>query len=736
MPIFVNEKTQEFHLQNNGISYIFGVISESGQLEHLYFGKKIRHRPSFQHLKERRRHSASTNRIEGSYTTSLEYIKQEYPAYGTTDFRMPAYEIRDKMGSTISDFRYRGYSIRKGKPKLEGLPATYTENIHEAETLEIYLFDDVLGGELILFYTIFNGWDAITRHAVFSNKGGERFYLNAAMSASIDFPDSDFEMVTLAGAWAREMDVQAKPLGRGIQSVYSARGASSHQFNPFLALKRPDATEGSGEVYGFSLVYSGNFLAQVEVDNFHVTRIMIGIHPFQFKWKLNPGETFTTPECVIVYSVRGLNGMSQTYHELYRTRLVRGIWRDKPRPVLFNNWEATYFRFTEEKILTLAMESKKLGIELFVLDDGWFGRRDNDKSSLGDWEPNLEKLPGGIKGLSEKIEALGMKFGLWFEPEMVNKDSNLYRKHPDWVISVPGRPMSHGRNQYVLDFTRDEVVGYVFEAMSRTIRESKISYIKWDMNRNMTEVFSKAWPKSRQGEIFHRYILGVYKLYEKLISHFPNILFESCASGGGRFDPGMLYYAPQTWASDDTDAVERLKIQYGASLVYPLSSIGSHVSAVPNHQTGRITPLETRANAAYFGAFGYELDLTSLTVEEKTAIKKQIAFFKAKRALFRFGRFYRLLSPFPSNEAAWMAVSSDQKEAVVGYYRVLAQPNPPFSRIRLAGLDPGMLYAVDGYGEPVYGDELMQVGLLLDKIETKGDFVSSLYCIRAAEKDG
>ncbi|MGN7941752.1 alpha-galactosidase [Virgibacillus sp. 6R] len=714
MAIKINEQTKEFHLYNDNISYIFRVLEKSNLLEHLYFGKKIKHRESFYHLIEREVRP-SCNLFEGDHTSSLEHIKQEYPSYGSTDFRYSAHMIKNNIGSHISNYQFHSYQIISGKPHLQQLPATYVEDNQEADTLEVTLYDEVLKSKLILSYTIYQKRNVITRNARFVNEGNESFYLHNAMSASIDFPDDQYEMLHLNGAWARETHVESQKLFKGVQSVSSTRGASSHAHNPFIALKRLDATEHHGEVYGFSLVYSGNFLAQVEVDTYSVSRVMMGINPFQFKWKLNPNETFQTPECVIVYSEHGLNGMSQTYHDLYRERLVRGYWRDKVRPILINNWEATYFDFNEEKVLDIAKTAHQLGIELFVLDDGWFGERHDDTSSLGDWFVNKDKLPNGIKGLSEKVCELGMKFGLWFEPEMVSKGTKLFEEHPEWMISTPDRGASHGRNQFVLDFSRKEVVDYIFQLMDDIISDSKISYIKWDMNRYITEAYSTSLDIDQQGEVFHRYILGVYDLYERLIEKYPEILFESCAGGGARFDPGLLYYAPQTWTSDDTDAVERLKIQYGTSMVYPLSSIGSHVSAIPNHQVGRMTSIDTRANVAYFGTFGYELDITKLSDEEKEKVKEQVSFFKEKRDLIRSGAFYRLLSPFESNEVSWMVVSQNKSEAIVGYYKVLAKPNDKYYRIKLKGLDADKLYEIEGMDTRHYGDELMNIGIILNE---------------------
>lgn len=716
--IHVNEEKLEFHLTNPKVSYIFRVFEKSRQLEHLYFGKRIHHRNSFDFLIEREPRS-SINLNERDYTSSLEHIKQEYSGFGTTDFRYPAYELEYPEGDRISQLVYDSYLIHQGKPKLEGLPATYTEEDNEAETLEIILRDAPSNILISLYYTVFATRGVITRSVRFHNDGEETVRLNHAMSMNVDFPDDNFEMIHLNGAWARENHVERQPLFRGVQSISSARGASSHMHNPFFALARPDTTERQGEVYGFSLVYSGNHLAQVEVDTYHVTRATMGINPYQFQWKLRPAESFQTPEVVMVYSDSGINGMSQTYHDLYRHRLARKPWKNQTRPVLINNWEATYFDFNEDKIMELAEKAKTAGVELFVLDDGWFGERNDDSSSLGNWTENKTKLPNGIEGLSEKIHELGLKFGLWFEPEMINKDTPLYQEHPEWVIHMPSKPMSHGRNQFVLDFSNPEVVSAVFDQIDAILDKGNIDYIKWDMNRYITEPFSTVLPNDQQGEIYHRYILGVYSLYEKILDKYSELLIESCAGGGGRFDPGLLYYAPQAWTSDDTDAVERLKIQYGTSLVYPLSSIGSHVSAVPNHQVGRTTSLDMRSAVAYFGTFGYELDVTKLTESELDLIKAQVDFFKDHRELIHNGTFYRLMSPFEGNETAWMVVSSDKKEAIAGFYQVLAKPNPSYSRVKLAGLDDDVLYVIEPDGEERFGSDLNTIGLLFSENERK-----------------
>ncbi len=738
MSVIFHQASREFHLCNDGISYIIKILPND-QLGQLYFGKRIHDREDFGYLLEFANRPMTS--VQQDYGFSMEHVRQEYPAYGTTDFRVPALEVLQEDGSRLTNFTYESHRIFAGKPKLKDLPATYVEGEEEADTLEITLTDKLLDMKLILLYTVFNGENAIARSARFENHGKKAVHVTRAMSLSLDLPDCDYDWIQFSGAWSRERQVKARRLEQGILAVSSARGHSSHNHNPFIVLKRPEADEFQGEVMGFSLVYSGNFLAQAEVDTYNVTRVMLGINPFAFSWKLESGETFQTPEAVMAYSGEGLNGMSQTLHRLYRSRLARGVWRDRVRPVLLNNWEATYFDFNEEKLVDIAKAAREDGVELFVLDDGWFGARSSDSSGLGDWYANEERLPNGIKGLSEKIEALGMKFGLWVELEMVNPDSDLYRQHPDWALQTPGRTCSQGRNQLVLDFARKEVVDHIYNMIAKILSESKVSYIKWDMNRSITECYSKAFPADRQGEIFHRYILGVYSLYERLIQNFPEILFESCASGGGRFDAGMLYYAPQCWTSDDSDAVERIKIQYGTSFGYPVVSMGAHVSATPNHQLYRLTPLETRGNVAYFGAFGYELDLQKLSEDERKTVRKQIAFMKEYREVIQFGTFYRLQSPFEHNIAAWMVVSEDKKTALVGYYKILNDVNCEFRRLRLKGLDPDAKYEVEGKDNWFYGDELMNGGLVTTDPsagqviagEVCTDFWSKIYVLK--EKD-
>lgn len=739
MPIIYNEKTREFHLYNQEISYIIKIL-DNDQPGQLYYGKRLTHREDFSHLFEYAMRDMSPYAFEENSTFSLENIKQEYPTFGCGDMRFPAYEIERENGSHVVEFVYKEHKIYNGKPKLEGLPATYVESDDEAQTLELVLEDTSINTRIVLLYTIYEAFPVIARSVRFECDSDEKITLLSAMSACVDLPDKDYEMIDLAGVWARERHVRRHKLDYGIQSIYSMRGCSSYQFNPFLALARENADEFQGQVYGFSLVYSGNFLAQTEVDNYDTARVLMGIHPNGFKWTLGKGESFQTPEMVMVYSEAGLNGMSQTFHKLYRTRLARGTWRDKVRPILINSWEAFYFDFDAPKLLGLADAAADLGMELFVLDDGWFGKRDDSTSSLGDWYPNEEKLKGTLKELAEKINAKGLKFGLWIEPEMTNKDSDLYRAHPDWLLAEQGKRICHSRTQYVLDFSKKEVREYIGDMLENLLAEVPVSYIKWDMNRTFSEVFSNGNDKEYQGKVCHKYILGVYELYERLTSRFPHVLFESCASGGARFDPGMLYYAPQGWTSDDTDAIERLKIQYGTSMVYPVSCMGSHVSASPNHQTNRVTPIETRADVAYFGTFGYELDLLKLGEEDKAEIRRQIAFMKEKRDLIQKGTFYRLKSPFEGNETAWMIVSEDQKKALVGYYRVMQPVNVGFKRLKLKGLKEDICYKVSGYAYDCYGDELMQVGMILSDsasgvwkkgVNDKGDFQAEVFEIVA-----
>ncbi len=742
MAIDWDADARQFHLHNDRISYVIG-IHENGALGGLYFGPALAAGRSYRHL-------APTP--FGGFTNRLgDPVALEYPTTGGGDYRVPAIAVEHPDGSTVLELAYRDHRIIPGKPPIAGLPATYVEVDGEADTLEVDLVDGPSGATVTLSYTIYRDRPVVCRSARIRNDGTGVLRLSTAMSASLDLPDDDWQLVHLSGAWARENHVRTRRLEVGRQSVSSSRGSSSHQHNPFICLRRDATTEEHGEAIGVALVYSGNFLAEVEAEQFGTARIRIGIDPETFGWALaQGGGEFSTPEAVIGYSDAGMGALSDAFHGLFRDRLARGVWRDRPRPVLVNNWEGTYFDFDEERLLAIAAVARDLGIELFVLDDGWFGARDDDTSSLGDWFVDRRKLPDGIDGLARKVEALGLRFGLWIEPEMVSRRSRLFEAHPDWAIGVPGRTRTEGRQQYVLDMSRPEVVDHLAGVLSDVLRSAPITYVKWDMNRYITEPYSAALPADRQAEFFHRYILGVYELYRRLTDSFPEILFESCAGGGGRFDAGLLAFAPQGWTSDDTDAIERSRIQWGTSLAYPLSAMGAHVSAVPNHQTGRLTPLATRAAVAFFGVFGYELDTTALSPGERREIADQVAFYTAHREVFQRGRFVRLRSPFDGdgNEAAWMCVSDDARHAVAGFYQALNRPAPGPQRLRLRGLDASMDYrvsvwpAADDTMARVNtlvrgGDDLMNAGLLLeatkDEAAGRGDFWARLFILEAVD---
>lgn len=733
MPIIFHKELKEFHLYNKEISYIIHILP-NGHVGNLYFGKKIDPYKTYNHLFEGIYRPLAAYVYEGDNKFSLQNTRQEYPTFGLSDFRKGAFLIKQENGSEISDFKYESHKIIEGKLKLKGLPQTYVENKEDATTLEITLLDEVIKSKLNLYFTIFEDRAVITRSASFLNLSNKSINIEKAMSFNLDLPDSNYNMIQLNGAWGRERHVYDRSIKEGTQGFYSLKGASSAEFNPFLALRRPNTDEFSGEVIGFSLVYSGNFMAEIDVDTYNQTRIMMGIHPERFSWPLNLNEEFYTPEVVIVYSDKGLNYMSQVYHSLYRECLMRGKWKNSVRPILLNSWEALSFSIDEEKIKELATNASKLGVELFVLDDGWFGKRNNDNAGLGDWTVNKEKFPNGLNEIIEYINKLGMDFGIWIEPEMVNKDSELYRSHPDWIIHDPNRKPSHTRNQYTLDFSRDEVVDHIYNQIEKLLSDYNISYVKWDMNRYITECYSKDKGANLQGTVYHKYILNVYKLYDKLTTRFPNILFESCSSGGARFDPGMLYYAPQTWTSDNTDAMERIKIQYGSSLVYPLISMGSHVSESPNQQVFRETALETRANVAYFGNLGYELDVNNLSDVEKEEIKKQIQFYKENREVFQFGEFYRIKNPYNNNISAWMVKSNDEKTIILGCYKLLNHANEGKERVKLFGLDKDGDYKLSyPYEKEFKGDELMNVGISMNDdyfCNSGNDFSSVLYLLR------
>lgn len=726
MAIVYDASSKTFNLSTSKTSYVLKVL-DSNHVAHVYWGKKIKAKNLDYVLRSKNWGSFLTN-TDNIDDFMLEMTPQEYPGYGSTDLRTPAVELQFSDGTSATDFRYESHNIYAGKNKLNNLPATYVEDENEAMTLELTLVDSLKNVKLILSYSVFEEFDAITRSVKIINESNEDVNINRVLSANVDFRDSDYELLQLSGAWARERHIIRKEIRSGSQSIGSRRGSSSHAQNPFMALVRKDTTEQHGEVYGFSLIYSGNFLANVEVDMYENARAQIGINPFDFTWLLKSKEEFTAPEAVLVYSNEGLTGMSHIYNCLYGKRLCKGKYRDEVRPILINNWEATYFDFNETKIKEIAREATNLGMELFVLDDGWFGKRDDDNSSLGDWFVNEEKLKGGLNKLATEINKMGLQFGLWFEPEMVSPISELYKEHPDWCIHIPGRNRSEARRQLILDYSREDVCNYIIEKISEVLSSAPISYVKWDMNRNMSEIGSAKLPANRQREVAHRYILGLYKVLEEITTRFPDVLFESCSGGGGRFDPGMLYYMPQTWTSDNTDAIERLKIQFGTSMVYPNASIGCHVSAVPNHQVDRITPIETRGVVAMSGNFGYELDITKLPESEKEIIKEQVKLYKEIRETIQFGKCYRLSSPFENNDIAWMFISKDCEEIIVSFVRTLAKPNSKFISLKLVGLDESSKYEILGENIIVGGDELMNIGLNVP--ELKGDYQAKMWRLK------
>lgn len=730
MNIVYDQNTQTFHLSNKFVSYVIAV-EEDKYLSHYYWGKKIKqvHSPSDYPRKDRA-FAPNPDHIQDRHF-SLATLPQEYSGTDIGDFRVSSYTYTDITGLRANHLNYHGYSIFNGKKTLQGLPHTYVKSEQEAMTLEIQLIDSNHGMSAFLQYTIFEDHPVVTRSVRFQNNGEEALSIKRAMSMSIDLPDSNYDFIQFPGAWGREREVLRSSLVRGIHTLDSKRGTTSHTYQPFLALVRKDTDEFSGEAYGFHLIYSGEFLGNVEVDSFSQTRVQLGINPEHFEWKLGAGETFQTPEVVMSYSEEGLNGMSRSFHELYQNKLIRGKHQYRERPVLINNWEGTYFNFTEEKILNMAEISAELGIELFVLDDGWFGKRDDDYSSLGDWTVYKNKLPNGLKALSDAIHKKGMKFGLWFEPEMVSEDSDLYRSHPDWCIHTPGIPKSRGRSQLVLDFSRKEVRDNILSQMKAILDEVPIDYIKWDYNRNMTELGSAA-PEIMPGEVAHRYILGLYEMLEDLVTTYPDILFESCSGGGGRYDPGMLYYMPQTWTSDNTDAASRLEIQYGTSMMFPISSMGSHVSDVPNHQVNRYSSLEMRGHVAMSGNLGYELDVTKLTEPEKEAVREQISWYKSYRKLIQFGNFYRILSPYDNKQhTAWIFVDQNKETAIYFYYQIIDKANKPSKILKMTGLDSEKTYQLDD-GRILGGDELMYRGIYLDP-DLSGDYKSRCIVLHSIE---
>ena len=718
MAITVKDKI--FNLETENTLYQMKV-DRFGVLNHLWYGEKTDCCMDYLLDYPDAGFSGNIYEAENERTYSLNTLPQEYSTSGVGDFRISAISVTHEDGSNALDLRVREYQIKKGKYEIPGLPAVYAKE-DEAETLEITLKDTATEAEVILKYGVFEKEDVITRSVVVKNSGKTPIVINKVHSMCLDIPYGDWEWMHFYGRHTMERQAERVPVLHGISESSSSRGTSSHHQNPAVLLCEKDCTETNGHCIGAALMYSGGFQAQVEKDQLEQVRLVMGIHPDTFEWTLEAGEAFYTPEVILSCSTTGFAKLSQNFHHIIRNHVCRGTYQLSSRPVLINNWEATYFDFNEEKILNIARQASKLGIDMMVLDDGWFGKRDDDCSGLGDWFVNEKKLNGGLKALVEKINAMGMKFGLWFEPEMVSEDSDLYRNHPDWAIQIPGRKPMRSRYQLVLDMSNPEVVDYLYGVMSAILRENHIEYVKWDMNRSISDWYTATLSRGRQMEMPHRYVLGLYELLEKLTSEFPDVLFEGCSGGGGRFDAGMMYYCPQIWCSDDTDAHERTFIQYGTSFFYPTSTVGSHVSAVPNHQTGRITSIETRGVVAMAGSFGYELDLNQLSEEEKAVVAKQVTHYKEYQILIYNGDYYRLANPFEDGMSAWSWISEDKKTILVQGVLFRAKPNVLRKTLRLMGLEAKKNYKIAGTEEVYTGVALMSGGVLLQR--AVGDDVS------------
>ena len=723
MPVSFDEKKKIFRLDTEKSTYLMG-LSPEGFLGHIYYGDRlVLDADNYLLRMEEPPYTPSVNKREKS--AFLDFFPMEYPTGGIGDYRESCLNIRNVAGNMGCEPRYAGHEIFKGKKGLAGLPASFaTED--EAETLEITMKDEILNLEVVLSYTAFPEENVITRSVKVQNQSEEKLRIEKILSACLDMDNENFSMLSLHGTWARERHIQTGELHYGKQVISSARGESSHQEHPFMALVTNGTDQENGKVYAMHFVYSGNFLAETELCQFDNLRMTMGISPEEFSWLLEPGETFQAPEVVMTYSGNGLGQMTRSYHDFYRNHLIRSKFKYEKRPILINNWEATYFDFNTDKLLAIARQAKECGIEMLVMDDGWFGKRNSDNCSLGDWKVNEEKITGGLKYLVDEVNKIGLQFGIWFEPEMISPDSDLYRTHPDWAIQIAGREATQSRNQYVLDLSRPEVRDYAYECVASVLRSANIAYVKWDMNRQLSDLGSSYLPKERQQELFHRYVLGVYELQERLVTEFPDLLLENCSGGGARFDPGMLCYSPQIWCSDDTDAVERLMIQEGSALVYPLSVIGAHVSDCPNHSVGRVTPFETRGHVALAGTFGYELDITKIPEEDRRLIPEQTATYKKYRHLIQQGEYYRIASYRENHKFdCWALSSRDKKEVLVTYVQVLGVPNSHSRKIFLKGFDPETVYKLEGTDETYTGEMLMKGGFLMK--DFWGDFKSRLY---------
>ncbi len=685
-------------------------IDQLGFLRHLHYGHRTGSQDmSYQFFDFDYAFSGNPIEYRKERTLSLDILPQEYTSFGVGDYRVNSVAVINADGSRAAQFKYVSHEITKGKYAIPQLPSVY-DNGNEAETLSVTMRDDVTGLMIRLYYGVFEKLDVITRYTEFINDGNASISLEKAASLCLDLPLGNWDLIHFHGRHAMERQPERQPVGHILTTVGSDRGMTSHQHNPFIIVCDHDATEERGDCYGMMLAYSGSFRAELEQNQINCVRVVMGISETAFSWALDPGKSFHTPEVILSFA-DGLTALSHNYHRVIRHNICRGEFHLAERPVLINSWEANYFNIDEEKMVALAEEASALGIDLFVMDDGWFGKRNDDNAALGDWFVNLEKLPKGLPHLIERINALGMKFGIWVEPEMISEDSDLYRAHPDWAFSAPGRIPNFGRNQLVLDMSRKDVRDYLYGCLSSLLSENNIAYIKWDFNRSVCDAYSHSLPAERQGEVLHRFVLGIYELLDRLTADFPHVLFEGCSGGGGRFDAGMLYYTPQIWCSDDTDAIERLTIQGGTSFGYPVSTMGSHVSASPNHQTGRTTPIETRGVVAMSGAFGYELDLTRIPDADKAVIRDQIRQYHEDEDLIHNGLYYRL-TDFSKNlyYTAWQFVSEDRSKSLINLVIKDPQPNPAPLHIRFKGLDPEALYHIEEDVHIISGAALMNAG--------------------------
>ncbi len=708
--ITYTENIGQFQLDTKDSSYVMQL--REGFLLHLYWGERI-DTGDHSYMRWEQGRAAFSPRMEGCRGFILDDTPLEYPCFGRGDLRSPALELINPDGSNICDLRYVSHKISDGKPPLPGLPAFYAEagDGDSVKTLVITLRDFISLAECDLYYTVYENYGIIARRAVVRNAGNLPCFIKAAASACVDFDNMDMDVIANFGTHVRERMIERFPLCHGKFELASRRGASGHVHNPFMILASKNADEDHGDVYAAVLVYSGSHAVTAEGTQFNACRFIAGINPDGFSWKLDCGEEFHTPEVVLCHTSGGLTALSQTLHRAINDRLIRGKYKNKRRPVLLNSWEACYFSFDEERLLKIGKCAADLGVDLLVIDDGWFGKRDSDNRSLGDWVIDRRKLPNGLDKIYPLLKENNCALGIWFEPEMVSPDSDLYRAHPDWCLHIANRPRSEGRHQLILDLSRREVCDYIYDSIAAVLKTGMIAYVKWDFNRNMTEVGSELLPPDRQGEVPHRYYLGLYSLLERLVTDFPDVLFESCSGGGGRFDAGMLHYMPQTWTSDNTDAIERLKIQYGTSLVYPLSAMSAHVSASPNHQTAHVTDFMTRFAVAFTGSFGYELDPTSLSDADKALVVKTAELYKKYGDVMVSGDYYRLRNNYEEDCAAWCAVSCDKSICVAGYVNTHVRLYDKNERLKLKGIDKNAAYRDVFTGETHTGSELCGFGL-------------------------